>query len=221
MASNRIVIGIPDLDAATEMFHVKHEGWEAVPDLEGLTLDASARSRLELFEQMLLERALPMGMVASTDGPRIRERHLLDSLRAAPLLPEAGVVCDLGSGAGLPGLVLSIARPDLSLVLIEVRRNRAAFLKDMIAALELDAVVVHARRVETFRQKVDVCTARAFAPAGASWKAAQPLLVPEGFLVYWAGASFDESRDVPVGVDARLFTSAGLAPSGPLVIMTR
>ena len=203
------------------MFHVKHEGWDGAADLLGIALDARAQSRLALFESLLLERALPMGMVASNDAPRIRERHLLDCLRAAPLLPEAGVVCDLGSGAGLPGLVLSIARPDLSWVLIEVRRNRAAFLRDMIIALELDDVVVHARRAETFHQKVDVCTARAFAPVGASWAAAEPLLVPEGFLVYWAGASFVEVRDVPNGVDARLFTSAGLAPSGPLVIMTR
>ena len=203
------------------MFHVKHEGLDGAADLLGIALDARAQSRLALFESLLLQRALPMGMVASNDAPRIRERHLLDCLRAAPLLPEAGVVCDLGSGAGLPGLVLSIARPDLSWVLIEVRRNRAAFLRDMIIALELDDVVVHARRAETFHQKVDVCTARAFAPVGASWATAEPLLVPEGFLVYWAGASFVEVRDVPNGVDARLFTSAGLAPSGPLVIMTR
>lgn len=203
------------------MFHVKHEGWDGAADLLGIALDAPAQSRLALFEGLLLERALPMGMVASNDAPRIRQRHLLDSLRAAPLLPEAGVVCDLGSGAGLPGLVLSIARPDLSWVLIEVRRNRAAFLRDMIMALELDDVVVHARRAETFHQKVDVCTARAFAPVGASWSAAERMLVPEGFLVYWAGASFDEVRDVPDGPDTRLFTSAGLAPSGPLVIMTR
>jgi len=203
------------------MFHVKHEGWDGAADLVGIALDALAQSRLALFESLLLERALPMGMVASNDAPRIRERHLLDSLRAAPLLPEAGVACDLGSGAGLPGLVLSIARPDLSWVLIEVRRNRAAFLMDAIVALELDDVVVHARRAETFHQKVDVCTARAFAPVAATWAAAEPMLAPEGFLVYWAGSSFDETRDVPDGISARLFRSAGLAPSGPLVIMTR
>lgn len=203
------------------MFHVKHEGWDVPADLFGVALDGTARSRLAFFERMLLERALPMGMVASSDASRIRERHFLDSLRAAPLLPESGTACDLGSGAGFPGLALSIARPDLSWVLIEVRRNRAAFLNDVIAALGLDDVVVHARRAETFRQKVDVCTARAFGSASASWKAAQPMLAPKGCLLYWAGVSFDASGDVPEGVEARLFTSAGLARSGPLVIMTR
>ena len=71
--------------------------------------------------------------------------HIFDCLRAAPLLPETGTVCDLGSGAGLPGVVLAIARPDLRFVLIEVRRNRAAFLDE--ATADLENAVVHGRRL--------------------------------------------------------------------------
>ena len=202
------------------MFHVKHEGWEAA-DLLGVTLDDTACARLELFEQILRERAIRIGMIARSDAPRIRERHLLDSLRATPLLPATGLVCDIGSGAGLPGIVLSIARPDLHTVLIEVRRNRATFLNHVVSALELGNVEVYPRRFETFREKADVCTARAFGSPSASWEAAKQLLQPLGSLIYWAGSTFDAATDLSDGMEATLFRSAGLARSGPLVIMTR
>jgi 16S rRNA (guanine527-N7)-methyltransferase len=202
------------------MFHVKHEGWRFAASI-GVPLGDEAIARLERFEQMLLDRAVPMGMVSSSDTPRLRERHVLDCLRAAPLLPRSGRVCDLGSGAGLPGIVLAIARPDLPMVLIEVRRNRAAFLEDCVRRLRLAQVSVHDRPAETFREEVDVCLARAFGSAAKSWEAAQRMLVSAGVMIYWAGQSFDPDRDLPEGVDVRLFSTPALARSGPLVIMAR
>ncbi|MEZ0235606.1 MAG: RsmG family class I SAM-dependent methyltransferase, partial [Actinomycetota bacterium] len=91
---------------------MKHEGWAVAASL-GVDLDDAAIERLERFERRLSEKGAPMGMVASSDLPRLRERHILDCLRATSLLPEAGTVCDMGSGAGLPGIVLAIARPDV------------------------------------------------------------------------------------------------------------
>lgn len=202
------------------MFHVKHEGWEGIQDL-GASVDIPTIGVLERFEASLLGRAIPMGMVAASDAPRIRERHVLDSLRAAPLLPAAGSVCDLGSGAGLPGMVLAMVRPDLRFVLVEVRRNRAGFLTDSIADLGLTNVRVHGRRLETFREPVAVCLARAFAGPGRSWEAASRILEPQGRLIYWAGQSFDTSIDLPEHVSSRLFQTPTLARSGPLVIMAR
>ena len=200
------------------MFHVKHEGWNLAAAV-GADLNAATIARLERFEAILQEEAVPLGMVSASDAERLRERHVVDSLRAVPHLPPAGTVCDLGSGAGFPGLVLAIARPDLRFVLVEVRRNRAAFLTR--AASDLENVRVHARRVETFRERVDVCTARAFGPPGRSWEAAERLLPPEGRLLYWAGASYDRATDLPDGVSAAHFTTSALARSGPLVIMAR
>jgi 16S rRNA (guanine527-N7)-methyltransferase len=200
------------------MFHVKHEGWELADRLD-LSLDPATIDRLERYERLLLEQAVPMGMVAPSDAPRIRERHIIDSLRALPFLPEQGTVCDLGSGAGLPGLVLAITRPDLRFVLVEVRKNRAAFLERAVD--DLSNVVVHGRRLETFREKVQACTSRAFAPPSRSWGSAAPLLAAGGTLIYWGGASFDGTADVPDGVSARLFTTTALARSGPLVIMAQ
>jgi len=200
------------------MFHVKHEGWDLAARLD-VELDEEAGEQLDRYERLLVERAMPMGMIARADAPRVRERHVLDCLRAAPFLPDAGSVCDLGAGAGLPGVVLAIVRPDLRFVLVEVRRNRAAFLE--VASSGLGNVIVHARRLETLRERVDACTARAFAPSAQSWAAAASVLGPAGYLIYWAGASYDRTTDLPDGVSGRHFTTPALARSGPLVIMAR
>lgn len=197
---------------------MKHEGWEAAAAL-GVTLDEGAIARLEDYEALLRDRALPMGMVARSDEERLRERHLLDCLRAAPLLPDEGTVADFGSGAGLPGIVLAIARPDLRFVLVEVRRNRAALLEE--AGEGLANVSIHPRRLETFREQVDACMARAFGPPAVSWAAAERILGRDGRLLYWAGRTFDTASDTPDGVQVRLFRAPSLARSGPLAIMTR
>lgn len=202
------------------MFHVKHEGWDLAEELAGVTLDGPAIERLQTYERALVQRAAPMGMIGASDLTRIRERHILDSIRATPRLPASGTVCDLGSGAGLPGLVLAITRPDLRWILVEVRRNRARFLQEAIGALGLERVQVHDRRADTLSQRVDACTARAYAPAASSWASAERVLDTRAPLIYWAGASFDLRRDAPDGVSAVLFETPGLARSGPLVIMT-
>lgn len=201
------------------MFHVKHEG--SLAEALGISLDEEAVTRLEVFERMLSDRAVPMGMVSSSDIPRLRVRHVLDCLRAAPLLPASGLTCDLGSGAGLPGIVLAIARPDLRIVLIEARRRRAAFLEECVRRLGLAQVSVYAGRAENFRDQVDACVARAFGSPARSWEAAQRVLAPSGILIYWAGESFDRARDVPEGVAVRHFSTPALAGSGTLVIMAR
>jgi 16S rRNA (guanine527-N7)-methyltransferase len=191
------------------VFHVKHEG-------------SDPEASLRTYEQLLLARALPMGMVAQGDRDRLWERHIEDSMRALPHLPSAGRprVCDMGSGAGLPGIPLAIARPDVPFTLVEVRRNRAAFLAAAVSELGLSNVSVFPRRLETWREEVDVCLARAFAGPQAAWKAADQVLAPGGRLIYWAGTSFEAERDVPIGVRVTV-EAVTLARSGPLVIMAR
>ena len=200
---------------------MKHEGLGAQAEALGVSLDSGAEERLGRYEELLVERAAPMGMISKGDVPRVRERHVLDCLRAVPLLrTEDRRLCDLGSGAGLPGLVLASVRPDLEVVLSEVRRNRAAFLEMAIGELKLGLVTVWGRRIETLRERFDMCTARAFADPRTSWAAAEPLLEPSGRLIYWAGASFDAASDPPHGVETTLFETAALARSGALAIMT-
>ena len=201
---------------------MKHEGWIYLGASMGVALDRLSAERLEQFETSLIERGAPMGMISKGDVVRVRERHVLDCLRAAPMLePGDRRLCDLGSGAGLPGLVLACVRPDLEVVLSEVRRNRAAYLESVVGELELPHVTVWGRRIETLRERFDVCTARAFADPRRSWSAAQRLLEPSGRLIYWAGERFDPASDPPDGVTTTLFETSALARSGALAIMTR
>ena len=161
-------------------------------------------------------------MIARGDLARMRERHILDSLRAAVAVPPgARVVLDLGSGAGLPGVPLAIARPGLRVILAESRHQRIAFLELVARDLRLANVSVHAGRAEDAPHPVDACLARAFRNASDSWTIARSLLSDDGCLLYYAGARFDEAHDIPEGSVAQLVPPPPLANAGPLVIMTR
>jgi 16S rRNA (guanine527-N7)-methyltransferase len=202
------------------VFHVKHDGWDlsAVTERE---LDPKQFEKLEAFESLIRERAIPLGMVATADSGRLRQRHLLDSLRAAAaVLDTDRTAYDLGSGAGLPGVVVAIACPDLQMALVESRRPRAAFLQLVVDRLGLANTTVRNERVETLSEKVDLCFSRAYARVGVAWRAADRLLVPGGRLVYFAGERFDRS-ELPEDAVSTLVTTSALARSGPLVIMSR
>jgi 16S rRNA (guanine527-N7)-methyltransferase len=202
------------------VFHVKHEGWAGVEDL-GVDMAPEQLGTLEAFERLILERAIPLGMVAASDGDRLRERHIMDSFRAAAVVAATDrTAYDLGSGAGLPGVVVAIACPDLRITLVESRRPRAAFLQLVVDRLGLSNTVVSNERVEALTEPVDLCFSRAFARVDVAWRAADRLLVPGGRLVYFAGERFDRS-ELPDGAASMLVTTSALARSGPLVIMSR
>lgn len=203
------------------MFHVKHEGWRAVATAVGILVDDRAEAQLVAYERLLRERAVPLGMIAADDLGRLWERHILDGLRGTPLLPgDAASAIDLGSGAGIPGVPVAIARPDLAVTLAETRRSRAAFLELVVAELGLKLVRVHAGRIEDLAGPFDVALARAFADVRQTWRVAQPLLRPDGCLVYWGGRTFDPT-DAPPGVAVRVFPTSALANAGPVAIMTQ
>ena len=176
--------------------------------------------QLERFEALLRERAIPSGLVAAADVSRLRERHILDCLRAAAVVRgQERTGYDLGSGAGLPGLVVAIACPWLEVTLVESRRPRVAFLELALELLRLPNAYIYAGRVQKLSDRADMCLARAFAGPAASWRAAEPLLVPRGRLVYFAGRGFDRSQ-LPSDLEINLVAST-LARSGPLAIMSR
>jgi 16S rRNA G527 N7-methylase RsmG len=105
--------------------------------------------------------------------------------------------------------------------LAETRQQRIAFLELAASSLALPNVLVHGDRAERLPGHADLCFARAFKDAAASWKVAEPLLAPDGRLAYFAGTSFRPDHDLPPGVTWRTLTTSSLASSGPLVIMTR
>ncbi len=202
------------------MFHVKHEGWGHIARSVGLDLDPHQRRLLSAYEELLRARALPLGMIAAGDADRLRERHIADGLRAAPLLESGADVVDLGSGAGIPGIPLAIARPDVSFVLAERRRNRAAFLELVADSLPLANVRVHPGDLRSLRRRFDVAVARAFADLPGTWIASASLLRAGGAVIYWAGAG-SAIEEAPEGVEAHVSHVSVLANTGPLVIMTQ
>jgi 16S rRNA (guanine527-N7)-methyltransferase len=198
------------------VFHVKHEGW-TVGELTGAQVDS-----LDSYETLLAEHAVPRGMVSASDLGHLRERHILDSLRAVPHIGASALTAvDLGSGAGLPGIPVAVARPDLSVILVEPRQARAAFLELAVERIGLRNGRVFAKPVEELAAPaVDVCLARGFRDASRTWVVARDLLLPEGELIYWGGTTF---RNEQVPEDARIeaIGRPTLESGGPIVIMTR
>lgn len=143
----------------------------------------------EAFAGILTTEGTVRGLIGPREVDRIWERHLLNCAVVAPAFPPAAVVADIGSGAGLPGLVLAIVRPDLSLRLVEPLLRRAAFLTEVVAALNLENVEVVRARAEDLRDRlsVDVVTARAVAPLDRLLGWCLPLVAPGGVLLALKG----------------------------------
>jgi 16S rRNA (guanine527-N7)-methyltransferase len=187
----------------------------------GVLLDPSQISRLRRFEELLVDRATALGAISRSDSARVRERHIMDSLRVVPVVEGADEAADLGSGAGLPGVVVAIALPTVRILLIERRPKRAAFLELAVEELGLSNAAVFAGQVEDVTGEVDVALARAFAPLEEAWVRARGILRPGGRLVYFAGAE-TATPEPPAGSVVRsVLRTPVLESAGALVIMTR
>lgn len=142
---------------------------------------------------MLAGAGTEWGLLGPREVPRLWERHLLNSAVVAPLLPADASVYDVGSGAGLPGIVLAIRRPDLSLTLVEPLLRRATFLSEVVADLGLDNVDVRRARAEALpAATADAVTARAVAPLDRLLRWCVPLLRPGGSLLALKGQSAED-----------------------------
>lgn len=153
-----------------------------------LSISAEAEQRLRLFAALLGRWTQRINLVSRRDVPHLWERHVLDSLRLAPLLPAGTAsTTDLGSGAGLPGLVLAIAT-GVRFDLVEADKRKAAFLTEAAAATAAP-VRVHAVRIEVAAlPPAPVVTARALAPLPVLLGLAAPLLAPGGTMLFPKGA---------------------------------
>lgn len=142
------------------------------------------------FAADLAERGVELGLIGPLELPRLWTRHILNSVLLAPLL-RPGRVGDIGSGAGLPGLVLAIARPEVTFVLIEPMERRVEWLREQVALLGLTNVdVVRARAEEaTITPPLDQVTARAVSALSKLIPIAAPLVRSGGELLFLKGAS--------------------------------
>ena len=148
----------------------------------------------EAYAELLITDGVVRGLIGPREAPRIWERHLINCAVMAGMIHIGASVVDVGSGAGLPGIVLAVARPDLSITLVEPLARRTAFLSEAVTALGLDATVTVVRgRAEDLAGgppvAADVVTARAVAPLDrlAGW--CLPLAALGGRLLALKGAS--------------------------------
>ncbi len=155
-------------------------------------LDPDTLDRFDRYVALLLRWQSAINLVSSSTLATIWERHLLDSLQLRAFLPaNARTLVDIGSGAGFPGLVLAIARPDLTVHLIESDRRKAEFLRRACIETET-AATVHPARAETVAAtglKADVVTARALAPLDQLLELSEPFCHPGTVRLFPKGKS--------------------------------
>jgi 16S rRNA (guanine527-N7)-methyltransferase len=153
-------------------------------------------ARLSPYAALLAGPAAADGLLGPREVPRLWERHLLNCGAVVDDLPMGADILDIGSGAGLPGLVWALLRPDLHLVLVEPLLRRAGFLRSAAAALGLaDVEVVRARAEELVgRHEADVVAARAVAPLARLAASCLPLVRPSGEM--WALKGQGAAREV-------------------------
>ncbi|QGG43084.1 16S rRNA (guanine(527)-N(7))-methyltransferase RsmG [Aeromicrobium yanjiei] len=152
-------------------------------------------SRLDLAERYahtLATDGVVRGLIGPREVPRIWDRHIMNSAVVAPRLPQGATVADVGTGAGLPGLVWAIARPDIQMTLIEPLLRRTNFLEEVVADLGLDNVEVLRSRAEAVHATYDVVTARAVAGLDKLGRWCMPLVRPGGVLLAMKGRSAAE-----------------------------
>jgi 16S rRNA (guanine527-N7)-methyltransferase len=141
------------------------------------------------FIDILATRGVERGLLGPREGPRLWDRHVLNSAVALPRVGHGMAVADVGSGAGLPGLVWAIARPDLAVTLIEPLLRRSTFLAEVVEELGLQNVTVARARAEDIDERFDVVTARAVARLDRLGEWCLPLVKPGGVLLALKGQS--------------------------------
>lgn len=155
-----------------------------------------AAVRLSAYAELLATQGTLRGLIGPREVPRLWDRHLLNCAVLERLVPEEASVADIGTGAGLPGIVLALVRPDVEVALVEPLLRRTTFLEEAVETLGLDnATVVRARAEELPRASYDVVTSRAVAPLGklAGW--CLPLCVEGGLMLAMKGSSAEEELD--------------------------
>src|SRR6476469_4777664 len=184
------------------MDDVSRETTPSAPDVARRVFPSGRLPLAEEYARLLATDGVVRGLIGPREAPRLWDRHLVNCALLGDLVPEGASVCDIGSGAGLPGLVLAIARPDLSITLVEPLLRRTTFLSEVVEALSLDRVEVVRGRAEALHgaRTFDVVTSRAVAPLDRLLGWSMPLVAPTGALVAMKGSSVEEEIDVAEAV---------------------
>lgn len=172
------------------MFHVKHAVAPEPPavagDIFGDRLAAACA-----YATLLAGAGVERGLIGPREVPRLWERHILNSAVVAELIEHDARVVDIGSGAGLPGIPLALARPDLTITLVEPMQRRSEFLSEAVEVLEIGVDVLRGRAEEKPTRselgEADVVTSRAVADLLKLARWSLPLLRPGGRMLALKG----------------------------------
>jgi 16S rRNA (guanine527-N7)-methyltransferase len=144
----------------------------------------SALDSAEVYAGMLATRGVEHGLIGPHEVPRLWDRHLLNCAVVAELIDsQPATLVDIGSGAGLPGIVLAMVRPELNVILLEPMDRRCRFLTDCIAELGLSNASVLRARAQDAVLRADIATARAVAPLDRLAELAVRLVRPGGMVL--------------------------------------
>lgn len=189
---------------------MKHSEVSAVPEAAGSVfgprLDAAHR-----YAEMLAGAGVERGLIGPREVDRLWDRHLLNSAAIGELIEPDARVADIGSGAGLPGIPLALARPDLRITLIEPLLRRSEFLREAVDELGLDVTVLRGRAeeltVRTEAGEMDVVVSRAVASLDKLTRWSFPLLRMQGHMLALKGERAEEE----IRVHRRVMASLGAA----------
>ncbi|MFV9632814.1 16S rRNA (guanine(527)-N(7))-methyltransferase RsmG [Mycobacterium neumannii] len=177
------------------MFHVKHGDVSAPPDVAA-SLFKERLDRTQRYAATLAGAGVERGLIGPREVERIWERHILNSAALSELVGLDQRVADIGSGAGLPGIPLALARPDLHVTLIEPLLRRSEFLREMVDELGIDVTVIRGRAEEPGVRKqlgeTDVVVSRAVASLDKLTRWSMPLLRVDGHMLALKGERAEE-----------------------------
>lgn len=159
---------------------------------------------IQRYVDFLSTAGVERGLIGPREVPRLWDRHILNCAAVIPRIPDGASVADVGSGAGLPGLIWAIARPDLSITLIEPLLRRTIFLEEMKQELGLDNVRVLRARAEDVEEEFDVVTARAVAALEKLGRWCLPLVRKGGVLLALKGQTAQQEVDTATAALNRL-----------------
>ena len=150
--------------------------------------------QIQAYADLLTGPGIERGLIGPKEGDRIWQRHIANCIPITTLIPNGVRVADIGSGAGLPGIVIALARPDLKVTLIEPLSRRVDFLNEVIKELGLSIEVIRARS-ELVKKQFEIVTARAVAPLERLISISWHMIPRGGSLLAIKGESAQEELD--------------------------
>jgi 16S rRNA (guanine527-N7)-methyltransferase len=164
-------------------------------------------TEIAAYAQFLATAGIERGLIGPREGERIWERHIFNCLPVTQLIPQGASLFDIGSGAGLPGIVIALARPDLTVTLIEPLERRVAFLNEAVDGLNIEVI---RGRAQDVKKSADFVTARAVAPLEKLKKMSWHMVKTGGSLLAMKGEGASAEMEGVTGATLHEITVEGI-----------